>query len=147
MDINNKDVEIKRSLSFEDVKNSEIEIFENRFEVNFSEKYIEDLKALKIEDIDKEEVFTKLKVQLNLILNDEKAYDKIAESYKNHENKEFGVQTFIKVMAFIFNEFNKEISNIKGTDYGAKNLYSNREQRRYDKPYQNRGYNKGYRRY
>jgi hypothetical protein len=133
-----------RTLSFDDVKSSEIDIFGNKFEVNFSEEYIERLKALKVENIEDKDVFAQLKTMLNLILSDEKAYDSISNAYKSHTNKEFGTQVFIKVMAFIFNEYNKEIASIKGTDFGAKNL--NREQRRYDKPYQNKSYN-NYRRY
>lgn len=130
----------KRILGFEDVKNSEIEIFENKFEINFSEDYIKRLKAIDVNNIGNAEVFGALKEMLNLILNDKEAYNKISNAYKEHEKKEFGTSVFIKVMTFIFNEYNKEITSIRGTDFGAKNLYANRQQKRYD----NRGYNKSY---
>ena len=140
--------ENKRILSFEDVKNSEIDIFGEKFEVNFSEEYINRLKALNIEDISNKEVFAQLKMMLNLVLSDEKAYDKIATTYKDHENKEFGTQTFIKVMTFIFNEYSKEIASIKGTDFGSKNLYANKNKNQNYRGYNNsyNGYNKGYNR-
>lgn len=134
--------ENKKILSFQDVKNSEIEIFENKFEINFSEKYINRLKSLDIKKVEEEETFNALKEMLNLVLNDNEAYNKIATSYKNHENKEFGTQVFIKVMTFIFNEYSKEINSIKGIDFGSKNLYANREQRRDNRDNRNNGYRK-----
>jgi hypothetical protein len=130
----------KRILGFEDVKNSEIEIFENKFEINFSEEYIERLRAIDVNNIGNAEVFGAMKEMLNLILNDKEAYNKIKKSYEDHEKKEFGTMIIIKVMTFIFNEYSKEIASIKCTDFGSKNLYANRQQRRYN----NRGYNKGY---
>jgi len=136
----------KRILGFEDVKNSEIEIFENKFEINFSEEYIERLKAIDVNNIGNAEVFGALKEMLNLILNDKEAYNKIKKSYEEHEKKEFGTMIIIKVMTFIFNEYNKEISQIKGTDFGSKNLYANRQQKRYDNRGYNKGYNSGYKR-
>ncbi len=141
--MNGENAEVKRILSFEDVKNSEIDIFGNKFEMNFSEEYIKKLKEIDIKKVEDEEVFNKLKTMLNLVLDDNEAYNKIESSYKEHEKKEFGTQTFIKVMTFIFNEYSKEIANIKGIDFGSKNLQANREQRR-DNSY--RGYNnRGYR--
>lgn len=131
--------ENKRTLSFQDVKNSEIEIFENKFEMNFSEEYINRLKSLDIKNIEEEETFNKLKEMLNIVLDDSEAYNKISESYKKHENKEFGTQVFIKVMTFIFNEYSKEVNAIKGIDFGSKNLYANRDQRRDNR---NNGYRK-----
>lgn len=136
----------KRILGFEDVKNSEIEIFENKFEINFSEEYIERLKAIDVNNIGNAEVFGALKEMLNLILNDKEAYNKIKKSYEEHEKKEFGTMIIIKVMTFIFNEYNKEIASIKGTDFGSKNLYANRQQKRYDNRGYNKGYNNGYKR-
>lgn len=139
--MNRENTEVKRILSFEDVKNSEIDIFGNKFEINFSEEYINKLKGLKVENINDESVFGEFKAMLNLVLNNEEAYNKIKTSYEEHEKKEFGTMIFIKVLTFIFNEYSKEIANIKGTDFGSKNLYANREQKRTNNY---RGYNKGY---
>ncbi|MFA5410220.1 MAG: hypothetical protein WC343_15705 [Bacilli bacterium] len=143
--MNIENTEVKRILSFEDVKNSEIDIFGNKFEVNFSEEYIKRLKEIDISKANDDEVFSKLKTMLNLILNDEKAYEKTENTYKEHEKKEFGTQVFIKVMTFIFNEYGKEIAKIKGIDFGSKNLEANRSQRR-DNGYRKYN-NRGYRRY
>ena len=131
-----------RKLSFEDVQNSEIEIFENKFEINFNEDYIERLKAIDTKNIKEEEQWKELENILNLILNDDNAYNKIKTSYENHENKKFGIQILLKVLTFIFNEYSKEVNNIKGIDFGTKNLYVNREQRRNNNYKRNGNYNR-----
>ena len=115
-----------RRLSFEDVQNSEIEIFENRFEMNFNEDYINKLRNLKIDEINDENVFNEFKKMLNVILNDESAYDKIKTSYETHEKKEMSTQVFIKVLSFILEEYAKEVQKLQG--YKFNNI--NREQRR-----------------
>lgn len=130
-----------RVLSFEDVQNSEIEIFENKFEMNFNEEYIERLKKIDTKNIKEEEQWKELEKILNLILDDEEAYNKIKTSYENHEKKKFGIQILLKVLTFIFNEYSKEVNNIKGIDFGSKNLYANREERR------NNNYKRNYNRY
>lgn len=115
-----------RKLSFEQVKNEEIEIFENRFEMNFNEDYINKLRNLKIDEINDGNVFNEFKKMLNVILNDESAYDKIKTSYETHEKKEMSTQVFIKVLSFILEEYAKEVQKLQG--YKFNNI--NREQRR-----------------
>ena len=127
-----------RRLSFEDVQNSEIEIFENRFEMNFNEDYINKLRNLKIDEINDGNVFNEFKRMLNIILNDENAYDKIKNSYEKHENKEMSTQVFIKVMTFILEEYAKEVEKLQG--YKFNNV--NREQRRNNKYNRNGNYNR-----
>lgn len=129
-----------RRLSFEDVQNSEIEIFENRFEMNFNEDYINKLRNLKIEKINEENIFEEFKKMLNVILNDEAAYDKIKTSYEAHENKEMSTQVFIKVLTFILEEYAKEVQKIQGHNFNTINL--NREQRRNNKYNRNGNYNR-----
>ena len=126
-----------RVLSFEQVKNEEIEIFENRFEMNFNEEYINKLRNLKVDKINDGNVFNEFKKMLNVILNDESAYDKIKTSYETHEKKEMSTQVFIKVLTFIIEEYAKEIEKLNG--YKFNNV--NREQRR------NNNYKRNYNRY
>ena len=130
-----------RVLSFEDVQNSEIEIFGNKFEMNFNDEYINSLKKIDLNNIKEEEQWQELENIMNLILDNEDAYNKIKSSYEKHENKRFGIQVLLKVLTFIFIEYSKEIANIKGYDFGSKNLYTNREQRR------NNNYKRNYNRY
>lgn len=127
-----------RVLSFEQVKNEEIEIFENKFEMNFNEEYINRLRNLKVEEINDGNVFNEFKRMLNIILNDENAYDKIKTSYENHEKKEMSTQVFIKVMTFILEEYAKEVEKLQG--YKFNNV--NREQRRNNKYNRNVNYNR-----
>lgn len=143
---------MERVLNFEDVKNSGIEIFGNKFEMIFSEEYIEKLKSIKDKDIKESNVFDELKNILNVILNDEEAYDKIKKSYEEHEKKEFSLQIFMKVMMFIFTEYSKEITRIRGIDIGKQvnRPMMNREQRRatnYHKNNYNYNRKRNFRRY
>ncbi|MBQ8206796.1 MAG: hypothetical protein IJZ77_04970 [Bacilli bacterium] len=117
-----------RRLSFEQVKNEEIEIFENKFELNFNEDYINKLRNLKVEEINDGNIFNEFKKMLNLVLNDESAYDKIKNSYETHENKEMSTQVFIKVLTFVVEEYAKEVQKLQG--YKFNNVNVNREQRR-----------------
>lgn len=127
-----------RRLSFEQVKNEEIEIFENKFELNFNEDYINKLRNLKIDEINDGNVFNEFKKMLNVILNDDSAYDKIKTSYKTHEKKEMSTQVFIKVLTFILEEYAKEVQKLNG--YKFNNM--NREQRRNNKYNRNGNYNR-----
>lgn len=127
-----------RRLSFEQVKNEEIEIFENKFELNFNEDYINKLRNLKVEEINDGNVFNEFKKMLNIILNDESAYDKIKTSYEAHEKKEMSTQVFIKVLTFILEEYAKEVQKLNG--YKFNNM--NREQRRNNKYNRNGNYNR-----
>ena len=129
-----------RRLIFEDVKNSEIEIFENRFEMNFNENYINKLKSLKTEEIKEKNVFDEFKKMLNIILNDDEAYDKIKTSYETHEKKEMSTQVFIKVLTFILEEYAKEVQKLNG--YNFNNVNMNRQQRRNNKYNRNNNYNR-----
>ena len=129
-----------RRLSFEQVKNEEIEIFENRFEMNFNEEYINKLRNLKVDEINDGNVFNEFKKMLNVILNDENAYDKIKTSYETHEKKEMSTQVFIKVLTFILEEYAKEIQKING--YKFNNINMNREQRRNNNYKRNGNYNR-----
>ena len=117
-----------RVLSFDQVKNEEIEIFENKFELNFNEDYINKLRNLKVEEINDGNIFNEFKKMLNLVLNDESAYDKIKNSYETHENKEMSTQVFIKVLTFVVEEYAKEVQKLQG--YKFNNVNVNREQRR-----------------
>lgn len=128
-----------RVLSFDQVKNEEIEIFGNRFELNFNEDYISKLRNLKVEKINEEDIFNEFKKMLNVILNDDSAYDKIKNSYEAHEKKEMSTQVFIKVLTFIIEEYAKEVQKLQG--YRFNNVNMNREQRR------NNNYKKNYNRY
>ena len=129
-----------RRLSFEDVQNSEIEIFEIKFEINYNEDYINKLRNLKIEEINDGNVFNEFKKMLNVILNDEEAYDKIKNSYETHEKKEMSTQVFIKVLTFILEEYAKEVEKLNG--YKFNNVNMNREQRRNNKYNRNGNYNR-----
>ena len=129
-----------RRLSFEQVKNEEIEIFENKFELNFNEDYINKLRNLKVDKISDGNVFNEFKKMLNVILNDESAYDKIKTSYEAHEKKEMSTQVFIKVLTFILEEYAKEVQKING--YKFNNVNMNREQRRNNNYKRNGNYNR-----
>lgn len=126
-----------RVLSFEQVKNEEIEIFENKFELNFNEDYIEKLRNINSENIEDENIFNELKKMLNVILNNESAYDKIKNSYEIHEKKEMSTQVVLKVFGFVLDEYAKEVQKLQG--YKFNNV--NREQRR------NNNYKRNYNRY
>lgn len=129
-----------RRLSFEQVKNEEIEIFENKFELNFNEDYINKLRSLKVEEINDGNIFNEFKKMLNVILNDEEAYDKIKTSYEEHEKKEMSTQVFIKVLTFILEEYAKEVQKLNG--YKFNNVNINREQRRNNNYKRNENYNR-----
>lgn len=138
-----------RILNVNDVENS-IDIFGNEFELEFSENYINRLRSINVDKIREENVFKQLKELMNLVLNDKEAYDKIAKSYEEQKGKEFGLQAFIKVFEFIFNEYVNEMNNLNSRTnsmFNARPQMPNREQRR-----NNNRYNKGnrynnYRRY
>ena len=120
----------KRILSFEDIENS-IEIFGNKFELEFSEEYIKRLQNIDVKNIQDNNVFEALKEMLNKVLNDDNAYDKIKSSYETEKQKEFGLQTFIRVFEFIFNQYVEEMNNMNKKVSGMmKPNYQNREQRR-----------------
>lgn len=120
----------KRILSFEDIENS-IEIFGNKFELEFSEEYIKRLQNIDVKNIQDNNVFEALKEMLNKVLNDDNAYDKIKSSYETEKQKEFGLQTFIRVFEFIFNQYVEEMNNMNKKMSGIiKPNYQNREQRR-----------------
>lgn len=120
----------KRILSFEDIENS-IEIFGNKFELEFSEEYIKRLQNIDIKNIQDNNVFEALKEMLNKVLNDDNAYNKIKNSYEVEKQKEFGLQTFIRVFEFIFNQYVEEMNNMnKKMSKIIKPNYQNREQRR-----------------
>ena len=133
----------KRILSFEDIENS-IEIFGNKFELEFSEEYIKRLQNIDVKNIQDNNVFEALKEMLNKVLNDDNAYDKIKSSYETEKQKEFGLQTFIRVFEFIFNQYVEEMNNMNKKVSGIiKPNYQNREQRRNNY----RGNRRNYRRY
>ena len=133
----------KRILSFEDIENS-IEIFGNKFELEFSEEYIKRLQNIDIKNIQDNNVFEALKEMLNKVLNDDNAYDKIKSSYEQEKKKEFGLQTFIRVFEFIFNQYVEEMNNMNKKMSGMmRPNYQNREQRRNNY----RGNRRNYRRY
>ena len=134
----------KRILSFEDIENS-IEIFGNKFELELSEEYIKRLQNIDIKNIQDNNVFEALKEMLNKVLNDDNAYDKIKNSYESEKQKEFGLQTFIRVFEFIFNQYIEEMNNMNKKVSGIiKPNYQNREQRRNNNY---RGNRRNYRRY
>ena len=134
----------KRILSFEDIENS-IEIFGNKFELEFSEEYIKKLQNIDVKNIQDNNVFEALKEMLNKVLNDDNAYDKIKNSYETEKQKEFGLQTFIRVFEFIFNQYVEEMNNMNKKVSGIiKTNYQNREQRRNNNY---RGNRRNYRRY
>lgn len=133
----------KRILSFEDIENS-IEIFGNKFELEFSEEYIKKLQNIDIKNTQDNNVFEALKEMLNKVLNDDNAYDKIKSSYEQEKKKEFGLQTFIRVFEFIFNQYVEEMNNMNKKMSGMmRPNYQNREQRRNNY----RGNRRNYRRY
>ena len=120
----------KRILSVEERENS-IEIFGNKFELEFSEEYIKRLQNIDIKNAQDNNVFEALKEMLNKVLNDDNAYDKIKSSYEQEKNKEFGLQTFIRVFEFIFNQYIEEMNNMNKKMSGMmRPNYQNREQRR-----------------
>ena len=134
-----------RVLNINDIENS-IEIFGNEFELEFSENYINKLRSIDINKIRENNVFEQLKELMNLILNDKEAYNKISKSYEEQKGKEFGLQAFIRVYEFIFNQYVDEMNNMNKKMSGMmKPNYQNREQRRNNNRNNYRG-NK-YRRY
>ena len=134
-----------RVLNVNDIENS-IEIFGNEFELEFSENYINRLRSVDIKRIGENNVFEQLKELMNLILNDKEAYNKISKSYEEQKGKEFGLQAFIRVYEFIFNQYVEEMNNMNKKMSGMmKPNYQNREQRRNNNRNNYRG-NK-YRRY
>lgn len=134
-----------RVLNINDIENS-IEIFGNEFELEFSENYINRLRSIDINKIrENNNVFEQLKELMNLILNDKEAYKKISKSYEEQKGKEFGLQTFIRVYEFIFNEYVNEMNNLTNKANGMFARPQNREQRRNNNRNNYRG-NK-YRRY
>ena len=119
-----------RVLNVNDIENS-IEIFGNEFELEFSENYINRLRSVDIKRIEENNVFEQLKELMNLILNDKEAYNKISKSYEEQKGKEFGLQSFIRVYEFIFNQYVEEMNNMNKKMSGMmKPNYQNREQRR-----------------
>lgn len=134
-----------RVLNINDIENS-IEIFGNEFELEFSENYINKLRSVDIKRIEENNVFEQLKELMNLILNDKEAYNKISKSYEEQKGKDFGLQAFIRVYEFIFNQYVEEMNNMNKKMSGMmKPNYQNREQRRNNNRNNYRG-NK-YRRY
>ena len=119
-----------RVLNINDIENS-IEIFGNEFELDFSENYINRLRSIDVNKIRENNVFEQLKELMNLILNDKEAYNKISKSYEEQKGKEFGLQAFIRVFEFIFNQYVEEMNNMNKKMSGMmKPNYQNREQRR-----------------
>ena len=119
-----------RVLNVNDIENS-IEIFGNEFELEFSENYINKLRSVDIKRIEENNVFEQLKELMNLILNDKEAYNKISKSYEEQKGKDFGLQAFIRVYEFIFNQYVEEMNNMnKKMSEMMKPNYQNREQRR-----------------
>lgn len=119
-----------RVLNINDIENS-IEIFGNEFELEFSENYINKLRSIDINKIrENNNVFDQLKELMNLILNDKEAYKKISKSYEEQKGKEFGLQAFIRVYEFIFNEYVNEMNNLTNKANGMFARPQNREQRR-----------------
>ena len=119
-----------RVLNINDIENS-IEIFGNEFELEFSENYINRLRSIDINKIREDNVFEQLKELMNLILNDKEAYNKISKSYEEQKGKDFGLQAFIRVYEFIFNQYVEEMNNMNKKVSGMmKPNYQNREQRR-----------------
>ena len=119
-----------RVLNVNDIENS-IEIFGNEFELEFSENYINKLRNIDINKIREDNVFEQLKELMNLILNDKEAYNKISKSYEEQKGKDFGLQAFIRVYEFIFNQYVEEMNNMNKKMSGMmKPNYQNREQRR-----------------
>ena len=119
-----------RVLNVNDIENN-IEIFGNEFELEFSENYINRLRSIDVNKIRENNVFEQLKELMNLILNDKEAYNKISKSYEEQKGKEFGLQAFIRVYEFIFNQYVEEMNNMNKKMSGMmKPNYQNREQRR-----------------
>lgn len=119
-----------RVLNVNDIENS-IEIFGNEFELEFSENYINKLRSVDIKRIEENNVFEQLKELMNLILNDKEAYNKISKSYEEQKGKDFGLQAFIRVYEFIFNQYVEEMNNMNKKMSGMmRPNYQNREQRR-----------------
>ena len=119
-----------RVLNVNDIENN-IEIFGNEFELEFSENYINRLRSIDVNKIRENNVFEQLKELMNLILNDKEAYNKISKSYEEQKGKEFGLQAFIRVFEFIFNQYVEEMNNMNKKMSGMMKLnYQNREQRR-----------------
>ena len=119
-----------RVLNVNDIENN-IEIFGNEFELEFSENYINRLRSIDVKKIEENNVFEQLKELMNLILNDKEAYNKISKSYEEQKGKDFGLQAFIRVYEFIFNQYVEEMNNMNKKMSGMmKPNYQNREQRR-----------------
>ena len=118
-----------RVLNVNDIENS-IEIFGNEFELEFSENYINRLRSIDVNKIRENNVFEQLKELMNLILNDKEAYNKISKSYEEQKGKECGLQAFIRVYEFIFNEYVNEMNNLTNKANGMFARPQNREQRR-----------------
>lgn len=119
-----------RVLNINDIENN-IEIFGNEFELEFSENYINRLRSIDVNKIRENNVFEQLKELMNLILNDKEAYNKISKSYEEQKGKDFGLQAFIRVYEFIFNQYVEEMNNMNKKMSGMiKPNYQNREQRR-----------------
>lgn len=119
-----------RVLNVNDIENN-IEIFGNEFELEFSENYINRLRSIDVNKIRENNVFEQLKELMNLILNDKEAYNKISKSYEEQKGKDFGLQAFIRVYEFIFNQYVEEMNNMNKKMSGMmKPNYQNREQRR-----------------
>lgn len=136
-----------RILNIEDIENS-IEIFGIKFDMEFSEEYIKKLKKIDIKEIEKDEnIFEQLKIMMNIILNDENAYNKICEEYRKQKNKELGIQGFLKVFEFIFKEYSKEFDNIKINKIDV-NIPEAKDYRKNYNNYRNykKNYRKNYRR-
>ena len=119
-----------RVLNVNDIENS-IEIFGNEFELEFSENYINRLRSIDVKKIEENNVFEQLKELMTLILNDKEAYNTISKSYEEQKGKDFGLQAFIRVYEFIFNQYVEEMNNMNKKMSGMmKPNYQNREQRR-----------------
>lgn len=136
-------MEEKRILSFEDIDNS-IEILGVKFDLEFSKESIDKLRNINIDKVEEsEDVLEELKNMMNKVLNDENAYDKVQKSYKDKKGKEFGIQAFLKIWEFIFEQYDKEINKLSENNFNFNqyNNQINREQRR------NYNRNKGKRNY
>ena len=136
-------MEEKRILSFEDIDNS-IEILGVKFDLEFSKESIDKLRNINIDKVEEsKDVLEELKNMMNKVLNDENAYDKVQKSYKDKKGKEFGIQAFLKIWEFIFEQYDKEINKLSENNFNFNqyNNQINREQRR------NYNRNKGKRNY
>ena len=123
------------------------EVFQHESPLAFFGKDYSDLNqnSIDVKKIEENNVFEQLKELMNLILNDKEAYNKISKSYEEQKGKEFGLQAFIRVYEFIFNEYVNEMNNLTNKANGMFARPQNREQRRNNNRNNYRG-NK-YRRY